>query len=292
MPRQSYQRALRPLLRGGAAVLLVAALVVLPSPPSALAAMPSGNQLKLDGANDYANIADNTSLDLGDQEGEDFTIEAFFYVPDETSETNQVIFYKGSAYTLTINFNTATADAIFTNIYTSPVTSSQLLNSTDLATGWHHVAVVYDNEWSETYDRLAIYLDGAEFASSTAFEYTPGIYASTNLLSVGANSGGVPFAGWLDEARFSDVVRYSGRVHGADLRVCSGREHPRPVAFQRRALCIELQRFFGKGEYAQCPERGDDRSAGRGQPQPAVLVRHVLHRRGKRVGGNHGDEDR
>jgi len=210
MPRQSYQRALRPLLRGGAAVLLVAALVVLPSPPSALAAMPSGNQLKLDGANDYANIADNTSLDLGDQEGEDFTIEAFFYVPDETSETNQVIFYKGSAYTLTINFNTATADAIFTNIYTSPVTSSQLLNSTDLATGWHHVAVVYDNEWSETYDRLAIYLDGAEFASSTAFEYTPGIYASTNLLSVGANSGGVPFAGWLDEARFSDVVRYSG----------------------------------------------------------------------------------
>lgn len=178
--------------------------------PAALAAIPSGNQLRLDGVNDYANIPDNTALDLGDQAGEDFTIEAFFYVPDEASDANQVIFYKGSAYTLTINFNTATPDAIFTNIYTSPITSSQLLNTTDLTTGWHHVAVVYDNEWSETYDRLEIYLDGAVFASNSSFELTPGIYASTNLLSVGANSGAAQFNGWLDEARFSDSVRYTG----------------------------------------------------------------------------------
>ena len=212
MPRQFYQPALRPLLRGGATALLVAALLVLPSPPRAFAAMPSGNQLKLDGVDDYARILDNSTLDLGAQEGEDFTIEAFFYVPDETSDANQIIFYKGSAYSLTINFNTATQDAIFFRLYTGPLTTDylQLLNSTSVTSGWHHIAAVFDNEWSDSNDRLAIYLDGAMFASNSSFELTPGIYSSTNLLSVGANSGAVPFNGWLDEARFSDVVRYSG----------------------------------------------------------------------------------
>ena len=51
---------------------------------SPLNAMPS-NILSLDYVNDYASEPDNASLDLGVGSSEDFTIEAFFYVPDLTN---------------------------------------------------------------------------------------------------------------------------------------------------------------------------------------------------------------
>src|SRR5437762_1020713 len=78
--------------------LLIALLVLLllwPSSSRAGAIPPFGNALKLDGTDDYANISDNSSLDLGVADGEDFTIEAFVYVPDTTNTTTDVFFYKG-----------------------------------------------------------------------------------------------------------------------------------------------------------------------------------------------------
>jgi hypothetical protein len=186
---------------------------MLPAPPPAAAAVPPfGNALELDGVNDYANITDNSSLDLGDAEGEDFTIEAFVYVPDETSDANQVIFYKQNAYRLSVNFNPFTADVLNFGVWPAPIGSGdQLLVSSALTAGWHHIAAVYDNEFTSSFDRLSIFLDGALVAdASSSVDYTPGINNSTNLLSVGANSGAVPWSGGIEEARFSDNVRYTG----------------------------------------------------------------------------------
>ena len=64
-----------------AVVASLAALVpVLLWAASSRAAAPFGNVLKLDGSDDYATIADNASLDIGDTDGEDFTVETSFYV--------------------------------------------------------------------------------------------------------------------------------------------------------------------------------------------------------------------
>ena len=56
------------------------AIVLLAPGASALASIPSGNVLALDGSDDYATVADNSTLDLGDTAGEDFTVETFFKV--------------------------------------------------------------------------------------------------------------------------------------------------------------------------------------------------------------------
>jgi hypothetical protein len=196
----------------GKKCLLLVAFLLLTVVPGAAAAAPFGNALRLDGIDDYASIADNTTLDLGDADGEDFTIEASFFVPNESSDANQIIFFKNFAYALFINFNPGSPDAIFFRFWAcpSPVCELSLFDTTNLTSGWHHIAAVFDNEWSPSADRASIFLDGNVFADATNFEVTPGIFNSTNLLSVGANSGAAPLDGWLDEARFSDHVRYSG----------------------------------------------------------------------------------
>ncbi len=201
-------RHLRPAAPSAAAILFTA-LLFLAAAPAALADAPFGNALRLDGTNDYASAVDSSSLDLGDSSGEDFTLEAFVYVPDETSEAVQLIFYKQNAYRLSVNFNTATPDVLIFGVWGAPTGSGdQLLNSATVTAGWHHVAAVYDN--GDGSDRLAIYLDGTEIASTTAADYDPGISNSTNLLSVGANSGAAPWKGFIDEARLSSTARYSG----------------------------------------------------------------------------------
>jgi plastocyanin len=197
-------------VRRGSLLAVLASLLLVYAMPSAAAAVPFGNVLVLDGIDDYANIPDNATLDLGDADGEDLTVEAFFYVPNESNATTDVIFYKGSAYVLSVIFRTTSADTVRFQFWSTNVTSNILSNDTNITAGWHHVAAVFDNEFTGSNDRVAIYLDGAEFANSTAFEYTPGLNNSTNLLAVGANSGAVPLEGWLDEARFSQSVRYTG----------------------------------------------------------------------------------
>jgi concanavalin A-like lectin/glucanase superfamily protein len=191
---------------------LLAFLLFAWATPSAVAAVPFGNVLELDGVDDYASITDNSTLDLGDTDGEDFTIESFFSVPNETNETLDTILYKQNAYGLFINFNTSSMDAVFFRFWHGPGTSdfTTLFSSTNLSAGTHHIAAVFDNEFTASNDRVAIYLDGSQFAdNSAATDLTPGVFNSTAPLTLGAGNGLNHLEGWQEEARLSDVVRYS-----------------------------------------------------------------------------------
>ena len=169
----------------------------------------SGPALALDGANDYASVADNASLDLGTGATDDFTIETSFYVSDPTRSANQLLINKNNAYSVFFN-----ANGVFSRLYVDSIGDSIELQSLhQLSAGWHQVAAEFDNEFTSTQDLFALYLDGSLVASSTGFEVTPGINNSTSPLNLGANVGAVPFSGWMDEVRFSNTVRYSGPTY-------------------------------------------------------------------------------
>ena len=174
--------------------------------------MPSNNVLLLDGVNDYASAADSASLDLGIGASEDFTIETFFYVPDTTNTTVDTLVWKQGAYGLYILYSNTIQDRLIFRVNVGPLTNDYvyIFYNVDLSAGWHHVAAVYDNEFSATQDRLALYFDGSQVASGVGFDVTPGIYNSSSPVNIGAYLAINPANGPMEEVRFSNIVRYSG----------------------------------------------------------------------------------
>ena len=169
----------------------------------------SGPALQLDGVDDHARAVDSVSLDLGIGANEDFTIETSFYVQNLTRGTNQLLIYKMNAYSIFFNKNGLFAEIRF-DLFGNGI---QLFRPGALNVGWHHVAAVFDNEFSASQDLFALYFDGNLVASTSGFEVTPGVNNSTSALNIGANFGAVPVEGWIDETRFSDTVRYSGATY-------------------------------------------------------------------------------
>lgn len=164
----------------------------------------------------YATTPDNSSLDLGRADGEDFTIETFFYVSNTTDNDPVIdlLTRKDMSYQVNIKFNSTNPDWVSFKIWAADGSSVTLSYLTHLMVGWHHVAAVFDNEFTANEDLLAIYLDGSRVARSADenihVDWTPGIPNSTSPLLV----GGVPFgtagfSGFIDEMRFSSIVRYS-----------------------------------------------------------------------------------
>ena len=167
----------------------------------------------------YAFIPDNNSLDLGVGENEDFTIEAFFYVPDLDYDDNFVdlITRKDESYSFYISFNNGQPDWILFEIWTTLFDSVKLGVETDISVGWHHVVAVYDNEFTENEDMLAIFLDGNRIAYSPDenlhVDWATGIPNSIWKQEIGGVQGGQGFYGYLEEIRLSSVVRYSGATY-------------------------------------------------------------------------------
>jgi Concanavalin A-like lectin/glucanases superfamily len=167
----------------------------------------------LDGVDDYASAPDQAALDLGTGAAEDFTIETFFYVPDLTNTTTDFLMHKASAYSLYIIYSDTAQDRFIFKICFSPSSFDCLyiFYNVDLTVGWHHVAAVYDNEFTGSQDLLALYFDGNQVVTGGGFDITPGVYNSSSPVEIGVANGSVnPFKGWIDEVRFSNVVRYSG----------------------------------------------------------------------------------
>lgn len=169
--------------------------------------------LLVDDESGHANAPDSTSLDLGRGDGdEDFTIEAFFYISDlsDNDPVIDLLTRKDKSYELYIKFNSGSQDWITLKLWTGDFPYVKLSHQVDLSLGWHHVAAVFDNEFTSDQDLIALYLDGSLVASSTAVEWTPGILnSSSELLVGGVPLGTAGFGGLIEEMRFSDIVRYS-----------------------------------------------------------------------------------
>ncbi len=169
----------------------------------------SSNWLELDGIDDYASIADNSSLDIGNGSTDDFTIECFFYIPNINNEGIQILLIKSSSYFLYLWLKDPEQDRIIFIIYINILKDYLgLTHDVDLTEGWHHLAASFDNEYTNEWDAMQLFLDGKRVENASNFEITPGIYNNTNPLCIGANNGVNPFQGRIDEVRISDKVRY------------------------------------------------------------------------------------
>lgn len=156
----------------------------------------------------YATAPDSSSLDLGTGSTDDFTIETFFYVPDLNNSTIDTLFQKSGSYWLYIIFNNNAPDRFIYRIWITTIDYVYLDYDIDLSVGWHHVAVIFDNEYTANEDRMAIFLDGSLVKSATNVEWTPGIRITSSATTLGGS-----YTGRLEEARLSDSVRYSGNSY-------------------------------------------------------------------------------
>ncbi len=169
--------------------------------------------LSLDGVDDYASAPDSAWLDLGTGSTDDFTLETFFYVPDENNATPDTLIWKQGAYGLYVIYSTSVADRFIFRIWTNATDYNFLFVDAALTVGWHHVAAVFDNENTGSQDLMALYLDSNLAGSTTAFEWTPGILNSASALNLGGYLGISPNAGWMEETRLSNSVRYTGATY-------------------------------------------------------------------------------
>lgn len=169
--------------------------------------------LCLDGNGDYATVADDPSLDLGTGTNDDFTIETFFYVPDLTNSTIDGMIWKDRSFGVWIAYNATVAggaDRVVFRIWTDAFNYVTFFGDTSIGVGWHHIAAVWDNEYTASQDHVAVYVDGGRVISSTALEMTPGLVNSTDPVFIGTAWPFQPTAGWFEETRLSSVARYTG----------------------------------------------------------------------------------
>jgi len=195
-------------------ILLTTSLYTKPFPVSAAPSALFDLTLELDGVDDTAVTPDNGYwLDLGslDTPDDDFTIETFFYVPNLTDNTRQYLIYKKASYQLYIFYSNTVEDTIVLGLSFLPTIF--LHASTHLSVGWHHLAATYD-QISPGNDAYGLYLDGNRIAyNDDSVDWPQGLPDSTYPVQIGS-ADGTDFAfGWLEEVRFSSVVRYSGTTY-------------------------------------------------------------------------------
>jgi len=194
-------------------LLLFAAVCLLAARPAA--AQLDARYLCVDGVDDYASVSDNSTLDVGTGANDDFTLETFFYVPDTSNTTTDTLIWKQGSYGVYIVYNFSLAggaDRIIFRIWTGVGASDYvfLYGDTNLSAGWHHVAAIWDNENTATWDYMGLYVDGTLIASGSNIEMTPGLLNTSSPLQIGAFAGTNPAVGGFEETRISDVVRYTG----------------------------------------------------------------------------------
>jgi len=86
-----------------------------------------------------------------------------------------------------------------TAVTSYPVTNDQ----------WHHVAMVVDR----TANKLSIYADGVERASSSIPSGFGSVFNTTNVLRAGLSTTGGGFTGTIDEVRIVNFARTAAQIH-------------------------------------------------------------------------------
>jgi hypothetical protein len=169
--------------------------------------------LLLDGVDDYALARNESSLDLGNS---DFTIETFFYVPDQNNDSIDFLLYKYLAYNLHISYSNVSEDRVNFTIYSGADifrTPHSIGYNVSITNGWHHVAATFDYRYTDSQDRMLLYFDGVLVASATSSEWRP-FSRTDGAVAIGATDTAFnPFVGRLDEVRISSVLRYTGNTY-------------------------------------------------------------------------------
>jgi hypothetical protein len=178
--------------------------------------------LQLDGDDDFARVTGSPSLIVGASTNQDFTIEAWFFVPAGGPARTDAIVSSGGptpppsttgGYMLDTVIDPTGIDKLEFKVVLSgcPITFSCVFNlsaSLELTAGWHHAAGVYDGEFTPGFHQRSLFYDGARVGtttSSNAMKPTPGSLVVGGGFNVGINDN---FTGWIDEVRQSDNVRY------------------------------------------------------------------------------------
>lgn len=152
------------------------------------------SSLLLDGVGDYATISSSADFDLTG----DYTIEGFFRSVDVTQNKALVQFW------VTDQNNRITVGHINGTLYFFSALPGngaiRISGGTPTDNTWHHFALTKEaGTWR-------LFLDGTLIGSSTTTFYPTGNLA----VSIGAAITEVPFAGHLDELRFTKgVARYT-----------------------------------------------------------------------------------
>jgi hypothetical protein len=199
--------------------------------------------LNLDGIDDYAVAPDKGSLDLGRGAEKDFTIESFFYVPAGVSGLRTVI--EREQFHLKLLFNEGTADGIQLVIHLEKGTLS-LAPVINLKTGWHHVAVVFNEEATPGKDITSLYLDGSLEAIRTDPDWGS-VLDSSNPIYIGSSSSNT-HKGWIEEIRLSSTVRYSSNFTVPD-RYFAPDEYTRAL--------WHFDEFLGSSHFADSSGKGN-----------------------------------
>jgi hypothetical protein len=163
---------------------------------STSAQSPWEGYLVTDGMGDYAEAEDQAELDIGDNEGENLTVEAWVNFT-EFSDAHIVV--KKNAYILYSidDGNFRGLGFLLNPIGMVASTSVDFAGGGFWEPGWHHVAGVFDQNKGE----LSVYLDGEKLHSWESGEHE--IANSPEPLQVGVNVNGE-----IDEVRISNAIRY------------------------------------------------------------------------------------
>ncbi len=183
--------------------------------------------LMLDGEDDYAIAQDHDELDAGDEAGESFTLEAWFYMRASSSSfvDKQHILDKPGSYDLYavryIDYGTFRYCGCIGFTWTRPsgqLGSVEHCRRPGYSLGWHHLALVFYSASGEA----RFYLDGQAFGD--LFSVGAAIKNSAEALEVGSNLDGA-----VDEIRISDAVRYAGETYTAPTGPFTCDEHTRAL---------------------------------------------------------------
>ena len=167
--------------------------------------------LHLDGADDFAYALDSVDVDIGDDETESLTVEAWFNILDlnPPEERYKVVACKWQSYCLVVHQRPNQPIDIQFRLWESDSSSMRwIVGAGYLTAGWHHVAAVLDNPA----DELRLYYDGERLAASSIIS-TANLNNSAYEVFIGGLSGGDYLDGTLEEVRLSDTAQYSGDAY-------------------------------------------------------------------------------
>ena len=162
-----------------------------------------GGFLVLDGSDDYAATPDDAELDVGDDAGESFTVEAWvnfrtFGASDIITKSAYRLYtltdYQSPYYYRCLAGSVQLSGGVTHYLQTC---HTQYSNTGFWISGWHHGALVFD----ETSGQVRLYLDGEEVNTTSV---AGPILDSEDPLSIGVSLEGV-----VDEVRVSDTARYT-----------------------------------------------------------------------------------